>query len=74
MSLVFQWRWKLIIRFSIDAYYLSLYFPDDCEIHVSSCEIFTSLHPNVIMEFAQEIVYVEDDQRLYGKREMRFNV
>jgi len=23
------------------------------------------------MEFTQEIVYVEDDQRLYGKREMR---
>lgn len=29
---------------------------------------------NVIMEFAQGIVYVEDDQRLYGKREIRFNV
>lgn len=32
------------------------------------------LRPNVIMEFAQGIVYVEDDQRLYGKCEMRFNV
>lgn len=35
-----------------------------------------SLHyvPNVITEFAEGIVCVEDDQRLFGKREMRFHV
>lgn len=75
LSLVFQQRWKLIIRFSIGAYYLSLCFPDDCEIYVSSGEIFTPLRFNVIMEFAQEIVYVEDDQCLYEKyRYARFYI
>lgn len=31
----------------------------------------TPSRSNVITEFAQEIVYVEDDQRLFGIRETR---
>lgn len=39
-----------------------------------NAEIFAPLRRNVITEFAQEIVYVEDDQRLFGKRGTRFRV
>lgn len=48
--------------------------PGDCEIHVSTGEIFTPLRANVITEFAQGIVCVEDDQRLFGKRDFIYNL